>query len=66
MPARAGRASLLGGGEGRLDLAAGAAAAGLLRWASRDDGGLAFRTNRAMPALTAHLARLGQWLRENF
>jgi cell division protein FtsA len=64
MPARAGRASLLG--EGRLDLAAGAAAAGLLRWASRDDGGLGFRTNRAMPALSAHLARLGQWLRENF
>jgi cell division protein FtsA len=66
LPARAGRARAFDGSSSTLDLAAGTTAAGLLVWASRDDGGLALGPPRGTPMITARLARLGQWLRENF
>jgi cell division protein FtsA len=66
LPARAGRARSFNGSQSALDLAAGTTAAGLLVWASRDDGGLALGPSRGTPMITARLARLGQWLRENF
>jgi len=46
--------------------AAGTTAAGLLAWTNRDDGGLTFQPTRAKPMITARLAKIGQWLRENF
>ena len=64
MPARLGQARGLETAD--LDLVAATTAAGLIRWTTRDDGGLSFRSARPAPAITARLARLGQWLRENF
>jgi cell division protein FtsA len=65
MPARLGRARALSGELGIGDLTAATAAIGLLRW-SGEDAGSTFRMRRGMPAIGARLARLGQWLRENF
>ena len=48
------------------DLTAATTAAGLLRWAGEDDGGLTFGAAAPNHDFTARLARLGQWLRENF
>jgi cell division protein FtsA len=64
MPARMGRARALGGNFD--DLTAATTAAGLLRWAGEDDGGLTFGATALNRDFTARLARLGQWLRENF
>lgn len=66
MPARLGRARPLAGRTGFDDLTAATTAAGLLLWAGRDDGGLTYRSPRPTPAFTARLAKLGQWLKENF
>ncbi len=66
MPARLGRAWPHGEVLGAMEPAAGTSASGLLLWASRDDGGLAFGPARASPVLAARLAKFGQWLRENF
>jgi cell division protein FtsA len=56
-----------GGGATRLDDPASAmTAAGVLAFAVGGDGGLAYRVPRPMPLFGARLARLGQWLRENF
>ena len=66
MPARLGRARPLPGMEGALDLGAASTAAGLMLWTRRDDGGLSYRSARPTPVITARLAKLGQWLRENF
>ena len=66
MPARLGRAAPL---EGRLEVAGlpgGTTAAGLLRWASEDDGGLTFWSLRPNRIRTVGLAKISQWLRENF
>ena len=66
MPARLGRARPL---DGRLELAGlpgGTTAAGLLRWASEDDGGLTFWSLRPNRVMTVRLAKISQWLRENF
>jgi cell division protein FtsA len=65
MPARLGRARALSGELGIGDLTAATTAIGLLRW-SGEDAGSTFRTRRGTPAIGARLARLGQWLRENF
>ena len=64
MPARMGRARAFGGNFD--DLTAATTAAGLLRWAGEDDGGLTFGATAPNRDFTARLARLGQWLRENF
>jgi cell division protein FtsA len=64
MPARMGRARAFGGNFD--DLTAATTAAGLLRWAGEDDGGLTFGATALNRDFTARLARLGQWLRENF
>jgi cell division protein FtsA len=64
MPARIGRARAFGGNFD--DLTAATTAAGLLRWAGEDDGGLTFGATAPNRDFTARLARLGQWLRENF
>jgi cell division protein FtsA len=64
MPARIGRARAFGGDFD--DLTAATTAAGLLRWAGRDDGGLTFGATAPNRQFTARLAKLGQWLRENF
>lgn len=64
MPARIGRARSFGGDFD--DLTAATTAAGLLRWADRDDRGLTFGAAAPNRHFTARLARLGQWLRENF
>jgi hypothetical protein len=37
-----------------------------LHWAGEDDGGLTFGAGSPQRDFTARLARLGQWLRENF
>jgi cell division protein FtsA len=66
MPARAGRARPLGDGLEATGLPTATTAAGLLRWATQDDGGLAFWSPRQGRVITTQLARLGQWLRENF
>ncbi len=66
MPARLGRARPLPGRARIDDLTAATGAAGLLAWAMRDDGGLTFRSARAAAPITARLAKLGQWLKENF
>jgi len=66
MPARAGRALPL---DGRLEVAGlpgATTAAGLLRWASQDDGGLTFWSPRPNRVISARLAKISQWLRENF
>jgi cell division protein FtsA len=65
MPARLGRARPLDG-SAVDDLTAATTAAGLLRWASEDDGGLTFGAAAPNRDFTARLARIGQWLRENF
>jgi cell division protein FtsA len=64
MPARIGRARAFGGDFD--DLTAATTAAGLLRWAGEDDGGLTFGAAAPNHDFTARLARIGQWLRENF
>jgi cell division protein FtsA len=66
MPARLGRARPLAGRARIDDLTAATTAAGLLAWAARDDGGLTFRSPPPRPPITARLARIGQWLKENF
>ncbi len=66
MPTRLGRARPLAGRASFDDLTAATTASGLLSWAGRDDGGLTYRTPRPTPAFTARLAKLGQWLKENF
>jgi cell division protein FtsA len=66
MPTRLGRARPLAGKASFDDLTAATTASGLLSWAGRDDGGLTYRTPRPTPAFTARLAKLGQWLKENF
>ena len=66
MPTRLGRARPLNGRTQFDDLSAATTAAGLLQWTGRDDGGLAYRSPRPTPPLTAKLAKFGQWLRENF
>lgn len=66
VPARLGRASSLAGGESPMDLTAASTAAGLLVWATRDDGGLCFRASRPAPVFGTRFERLGQWLKENF
>lgn len=66
MPTRLGRARPLSGGAAFDDLTAATTAAGLLSWAGRDDGGLTYRSPRPTPAFTVRLAKLGQWLKENF
>jgi cell division protein FtsA len=65
MPARLGRGRPFDAGAVQ-DLTAATTAAGLLRWAVEDDGGLTFGTSSPQRDFTARLARLGQWLRENF
>jgi cell division protein FtsA len=65
MPARLGRARPFDAGAVH-DLTAATTAAGLLRWAGEDDGGLTFGASSPQRDFTARLARLGQWLRENF
>jgi cell division protein FtsA len=65
MPARLGHARPFDAGSVQ-DLTAATTAVGLLRWASEDDGGLTFGANTPNRDFTARLARLGQWLRENF
>ena len=65
MPARLGRARPFDAGAVH-DLTAATTAAGLLRWAGEDDGGLTFGVSSPQRDFTARLARLGQWLRENF
>ena len=65
MPARLGRARPFDAGAVQ-DLTAATTAVGLLRWTSEDDGGLTFGASSPNRAFTARLARLGQWLRENF
>lgn len=66
MPTRLGRARPMSGNAAFDDLTAATTAAGLLSWAGRDDGGLTYRSPRPTPAFTARLAKLGQWLKENF
>lgn len=66
MPARLGRAQPLGGRLEVAGLPGGTTAVGLLRWVAQDDGGLAYWSPRSNRLITARLARLGQWLRENF
>ena len=66
MPARLGRALPLGGRLEIAGLPGGTTAAGLLRLASQDDGGLTFWSSRPNGVLTARLAKISQWLRENF
>jgi len=66
MPARLGRARPIHGRTQFDDLSAATTAAGLLLWTGRDDGGLTYRSPRPTPPLTAKLARIGQWLKENF
>ena len=39
---------------------------GLLRWANQDDGGLTFWSPRPNRVISARLAKISQWLRENF
>jgi cell division protein FtsA len=66
MPARSGRSLPL---DGRLEVAGlpgATTAAGLLRWASQDDGGLTFWSPRPNRVISARLAKISQWLRENF
>jgi cell division protein FtsA len=65
MPARLGRARPFDAGAVQ-DLTAATTAVGLLRWAGEDDGGLTFGTPTPNRDFTARLARIGQWLRENF
>src|SRR5690606_36118171 len=65
MPARLGRARPFDAGAVQ-DLTAATTAVGLLRWASEDDGGLTFGVGSPNRDFTARLARIGQWLRENF
>ena len=65
MPARLGRARPFDAGAVQ-DLTAATTAVGLLRWATEDDGALTFGASAPNRELTARLARLGQWLRENF
>ena len=65
MPARLGRARPCDAGAVQ-DLTAATTAVGLLRWATEDDGALTFGASAPNRELTARLARLGQWLRENF
>lgn len=65
MPARRGRAHPFDGVDVE-DLAAATTAAGLLRWTRRDEGGLTFSAAPSNRDLSARLAKLGQWLRENF
>jgi cell division protein FtsA len=66
MPARVGRARPFLGGAGLQDLTAATTAAGLLTWSVRDEGGLTFGSQRWNPAAKRPLAKIGQWLRENF
>jgi cell division protein FtsA len=66
MPARLGRTLPLGGRLEIAGLPGGTTAAGLLRLAHQDDGGLTFWSPRPNGVLTARLAKIGQWLRENF
>jgi cell division protein FtsA len=65
MPARLGRARPFDAGAVQ-DLTAATTAVGLLRWATEDDGGLTFGAGAPNRDITARLARIGQWLRENF
>jgi cell division protein FtsA len=65
MPARLGRARPFDAGAVQ-DLTAATTAVGLLRWAGEDDGGLTFGASSPNRDFTARLARIGQWLRENF
>jgi cell division protein FtsA len=65
MPARLGRARPFDAGAVQ-DLTAATTAVGLLRWAGEDDGGLTFGASSQNRDFTARLARIGQWLRENF
>jgi cell division protein FtsA len=66
LPVRLGRPGHLEGAGGPEEQPALAAAAGALALATGDDGGLAYRSARPAPILAARLARLGQWLKENF
>jgi cell division protein FtsA len=65
IPARLGRAGPFDAGAVQ-DLTAATTAVGLLRWAGEDDGGLTFGASSPNREFTARLARIGQWLRENF
>jgi cell division protein FtsA len=65
MPARLGRARPFDAGVVQ-DLTAATTAVGLLHWAGEDDGGLTFGASSPHRDFTARLARIGQWLRENF
>jgi cell division protein FtsA len=66
MPARLGGARPLEGSLEAAGLPGGTTAAGLLRWASEDDGGLTFWSLRPNRVMTVRLAKISQWLRENF
>jgi cell division protein FtsA len=66
MPARLGRPLPLDGRPEVAGLPGGTTAAGLLRWASQDDGGLTFWSPRPNRVISARLAKISQWLRENF
>jgi len=65
MPARVGRALPLDGVE-VADLSGATTAAGLLRLANQDDGGLTLWSPRPNRVFSARLAKISQWLRENF
>jgi cell division protein FtsA len=65
MPARLGRPPPLDGRPEVAGLPGGTTAAGLLRWASQDEGGLTFWSPRPNRAISARLAKISQWLREN-
>lgn len=66
LPARLGRPGNLEAPDGDEDLPGLATVAGTLALAAGDDGGLAFASTRPQPPLAARIARIGQWLRENF
>jgi cell division protein FtsA len=66
MPARVGRALPLDGGLEVADLPGATTAVGLLRLANQDDGGLTFSSPRPNRVFSARLAKISQWLRENF
>jgi len=66
MPARLGRALPFSGRFEIAGLPGGTTAAGLLRLANQDDGGLTLWSPRPNRVLTVRLAKISQWLRENF
>jgi cell division protein FtsA len=66
MPARPGRSLPLDGRFVVAGLRGATTAVGLLRWAGQDDGGLTFWSPRPNRLMSARLAKISQWLRENF